>query len=135
GDEHAVDVARREPEARQPPLGVGEVEAAVEQHPGERGAVPCLHDQAVSPAAARERSEAKQRYFSCSWSSTRMRCAVGLVSAPPSLFRTFTVLASLTGLTCTRNCSALTFGSLEPNRRENRPFSLSFFAISLSGSA
>ena len=71
-DEDAGDVGGLEAEARAAALGVAQVEAAVEQHPRALG----FGDQAVSAAAARERSEAKQRYFSCSWSSARMRCAV-----------------------------------------------------------
>src|SRR5207302_349575 len=53
-----------------------------------------LDHHAVPLAAAAERREAKQRYFSCSCRSARIRWAVLEFSAPPSLLRTFTWLPS-----------------------------------------
>src|SRR6185503_8906689 len=134
-DQHAVDARRLEPQAREAPLGGGGVVPTDEQHARDAGRISGFHHQAVSAAAAPERSEAEQRYFSCSWSSARMRCAVLELSAPPSLLRTLTMLDSFSDRTCTRYCWAFTFGSLEPNRRESSPRSESFFCMSLSGSA
>src|SRR5207244_13360989 len=116
GDQHAVDVGGFEAEARQPLLCVAQVEPAVDEDTSPIG----FGYEAVAAAAARERSETQQLYFSCSCSSARMRCAVDEVSAPPSLFRTCTMLASFSGFTCTRYCSAFTLPSLEPTRREKK---------------
>src|SRR5206468_10993704 len=51
---------RREPDAREAPLGVAQVEPAVDQQVRAAGSIGDMSDQAVALAAARERSEAKQ---------------------------------------------------------------------------
>jgi hypothetical protein len=128
-DQDAGEVRRREAEAREALLRVAQVEAAVDQQARAAG----FGDQAVAAAAAGEGSEA-QDYFSCAYSSDRMRCVVFELSAVPSLLRTCTWLSSAFWLTCTRYCSGLTLDSLV-NSFARKPRSEFFTAISPSGSA
>ena len=106
------------PSARQAPLGVAQVEAAVDEDVRCRE-VARLRDQAVAAAAAGERGEAQQLTSAARAAARGCAARCCELSAAPSLLRTLTWLRrSPACVICTRYCSAFTLESLENQRVE-----------------
>src|SRR5690606_8088952 len=92
--EDGIDLPRLEAQPGEAPLRVAQLHAAVDEDARGARALARFGEQRVAPASAAERSEAEQRYLSCSCRRPRMRCTVGEASLAPSLLRTFTTLRS-----------------------------------------